>query len=335
MIKMSNDIFENYELPFKTYFEKHVEHDIEVHEEMELVWILKGNAIIECEGEKYNLTDNSIFMIYMHRKHSIKTSENSVLISYRFSKDHLSLINLPFDSIPFRHRVYTFKELSQKYHQVPLLITQILKLLISPKPSPCTRYRIIGYYNLFIFELHNMLLKEKYMDVKSKNYDPYLIRIQYIIDYIHENAHKKITLDMLSSATNISTSRLSHFISASLGISFSEYLQNVRLEKALVLLSGSDTPISQVALQSGFSDVKYLNQMIKRKFHMTALKYRKYCINDDYYSKINFKTADFIRELQECLLDIEKSVEFKDTYGLNRNMSFFQTHNVDIKASDA
>lgn len=323
LIKMSNDVFKNYELPFKTYFEKYVEHDDEVHEEMELIWLLKGRAEIECEGERYHLSDHSIFMIYMYRSHSIRTTENSVLISYRFNKDHMKLNNFSFESIPFKHRVYTFQELSKKYHQVPLLITQILKLLISPKPSPCIRYKIIGYYNFFLYELYNMLLKEKYLDVKSKNYDPYLIRIQSVIDYIHEHANNKITLDMLSQETNLSASRLSHFITESLGVSFSEYLQHVRLEKALELLKNSDIPISEVASKSGFSDVKYLNQMLKKKFRMTALKYRKCCSEIKNSDNYNSGVSDFIRELSSCLSEIERSVEFVDTYGLNDNMRFF------------
>lgn len=323
MLKMSTDIFENYELPFKTFFEKHVEHECEVHEEMELIWLLKGNAVIECEGESYILSDQSIFMIYMYRKHSIRTTENSVLISYRFSKEHLNINKISFEAIPFRHRVYTFQELSQKYHQVPLLITQILRLLISPKPSPCVRYRIIGYYNLFIYELYNMLLKEKYLDVKTKNFDPYLIRIQSVIDYIHENSHDKVSLDMLSEVIKISPSRLSHFISESLGVSFSEYLQHVRLEKALELLIHTDLPVKEVAIKSGFSDVKYLNQMLKRKFMMTALKYRKCSRKDWSYNENKTTVSDFINELQSCILEIERSVGFIDTYGLNSNMKCF------------
>ena len=128
-----------------------------------------------------------------------KTCKGTLKMNFtgHFKKEHLTKNNLFFERIPFMQRVYTFQELVNKYHEVPLLIAQLLKLLISDNPSPLIRYKIIGYYNMFIYELYNMLLKEKYLDIKKINYDEYLIRIHSIIEYTHNHYSEKISLEKL------------------------------------------------------------------------------------------------------------------------------------------
>lgn len=320
MLENCTDVFKNYELPFETYFATCIDHPSDVHEEMELIWLIAGNAIVQCEGKEFYLTNQTIFMIYMNRRHAIKSSEGSIIISYRFKKEHLLKNKLMFQNIPFVHRVYTFQELSNKYHEVPLLISQILKLLISETPSPIIRYKILGYYNLFLYELYNMMQKEKYLDFKKTNYDPYLVRINTLIEYIHDHAHEKISLEMLAEKANISTFRLSHFIKESLGISFSEFLQNTRFEYSLKCLKETDLSIYDVAKSSGFSDVKYLNKMLKDRYNMTALKYRKRLTSICTQESQPFFMTDFIEELRVCLKLIEVDQPYSATYGLNPNV---------------
>lgn len=320
MIANCKDVFREYDLPFETYFSTCIEHEIDTHEELELIWLIRGNATIVCKNEEYHLSDQNVFMVYMNREHSIKTTEDSILISFRFKRENLVMNDLRFEHITFEDRVYSFKELSDKYHQVPLLITQILRLLISHHRSQITRYKIIGYYNLFLCELYNFLIKEKYLDVKPRNFDPYLLRIHALIEYISEHVHERISLGKLAEIASISTYRLSHFFKESLGISFSEFLQNTRLENAIRKLKETDLPIYEVAKSSGFSDVKYLNAMLKHRFQMTALNYRKFLKlhrSPDYALD---QTTDFIKELNNCLGEIEKSHQFSDTYGLLQNM---------------
>ena len=121
---------------------------------------------------------------------------------------------------------------------------------------------------------------EKYLDIKKKNYDTYLNRLQKISSYIDAHYIDKISLEALSEVAGISAHRLSHFIKEILGISFQEYLSKIRLEKALHDLKYTDLPIKQVVINSGFSDQTYLNALMKDLFHVTAHEYRKIMKDD-------------------------------------------------------
>lgn len=311
-----SDIFEDFDLPFKTHFARSIHHGPLAHDEMELVWLLKGKMTIICQDKTFHLSNQNVFLIYLNHIHEIHSSEDAIIITYRFNNEQINKINLNFNIIPFAERVYTFQELSDKYHEVPLLITQILKLLMTQKNSPQVRYKIIGYYNLFMYELYKSLLKDKYLDVKTYNYDPYLIRLSQMIEYISEHKHEKVTLKALSKLINLSSYRTSHFFKQALGISFYEFLQNSRLEYALSELRDTDRPILEISKAAGFSDIKYLNQLMKDRFQMTALKYRKFIRKDLQSDVQKTKKKDFIHALNQCILEIETRESFKDTYGL-------------------
>lgn len=300
------DVFQDYELPFKTFFSRDVEHLNQTHDETELVWVFSGEATMICDDVKYQLGRQTLFMINANQKHSVISSYDSLIITYRFNREYLEKNNFHFKNMRFINRVYTIGELVEKYREVPLLISQLIKLLIAEKNSFLIRYKIIGYYNILIYELHTLLLKEKSPDVKKKNCKECLSRLNTVIDYVSNNYSRDILLDELAGKIGISRYRLSHFIKEQMGISLRDYVTRIRFDNALKLLRETEMKVLEVSKKSGFSDVKYLNQLLRKNYNTTALKYRKInrsnrislCID-----KVNIEA--FLSELRTFLLSVE------------------------------
>lgn len=314
------DALFEYELPFECYFNACVDHDEEIHDELEFIWLLEGHVSICCEGKNYELIPDHVFIIYINQKHAMKSSGETISFSFRFKKSYLKSLHLYFDRLPFKNRIFTFDELAHKYHEVPLIMSQLIILMKSSDSVANTRYRLIGYFNMYLFDLYSVRLKEKYLDQKKKNYDLYLIRFYKIDTYINRFYYKKITLDELAKLVEISPHRVSHFIKEILGISFQEYLSNVRLGKALEELKNTDKSIQEVVKNCGFSDQKYLNAIMKDKFHITALKYRKIMKDDVNFGVEGFNYSHMLQELTQKLHKIHDESSSQDTYGLKMNV---------------
>ncbi len=308
MNQTSTDVFAHYDLPFETYFNKHVDSRYQAHDETELIWLLRGEAKITCDNKCFVLTPQTLFMINPFQMHSIHSTEDTMFITYRFKKEHIKEYTEGYKNLSFINRVYTLNELVEKYKEVPLLISQLIRLLISPNQSTLIRYKIIGYYNMLIYELYTMLLREKYLDIKKKDVPFHIDRQNRIIDFLNSNFLKKISLEDLAVQIGISSYRLSHLMKEMFGISFREYLFNIRFEYALRLLRETQLSVIDIAKMAGFSDIKYLNRLLKDRFAVTALKYRKkYNHFDQAYSDSNF-INDFFKELRVCLKRIEGGV---------------------------
>lgn len=313
------DLFKELNLPFETYLYQGHHHDDVIHEEMEIIWVIKGHAQITVDERTYHMNEHTVFLIYMYKKHRIKSYDDTIILGFRLKKAYLHKHSLFFEKVHFNERVYTFHELSLKYKEVPLLIIQIVRLLVSNESHSAVRYKINGYYHMYIFDLYRMILKERYLDVKHINNDDYLNRIHLIVEYTYEHYKEKISLKDIAKLLDISVFRLSHFIKESLGISYQEFLQNARFEHALKLLKETSISITEVSRLSGFSDHKYLNQMMKIRFDSTPLKYRKdhACINQCISEMDQYEQC--VHVLKTCINNLDKG-KFKHLFEMSKEI---------------
>ena len=95
------------------------------------------------------------------------------------------------------------------------------------------------------------------------------------MDYIAEHYSEHIALDDIAALEHVSACHISHFIKNMLGISFQDYLNQVRFEQALRLADTSDLSILDICLETGFSSSRYLNQMFLKNLGCTVKEYKK------------------------------------------------------------
>ena len=68
---------------------------------------------------------------------------------------------------------------------------------------------------------------------------------------------------------------VSHLFKNILGISFQEYLKEKRFEHALELLNTTSKTILDIAIESGFSDLRYMTKAFREKYGCTPKEYRR------------------------------------------------------------
>ena len=67
----------------------------------------------------------------------------------------------------------------------------------------------------------------------------------------------------------------SHLFKELLNTTFINYLNELRLSRAALLLSTTDTPVIEVAGKSGFNNISNFNRAFKMYYGITPSKYRK------------------------------------------------------------
>lgn len=98
--------------------------------------------------------------------------------------------------------------------------------------------------------------------------------LQPAFEYIRTNYDKRFSLDDMASLCNISPSYFSKLFNRITGDSFSNYVNQVRVEKACELLANTDTPITVIALDLGFEDNSYFDKVFKRIKGVTPSVYK-------------------------------------------------------------
>ena len=102
-----------------------------------------------------------------------------------------------------------------------------------------------------------------------------VMRLRPAIDYITENCGDKIYVDTLAEMIEVSADYFTKMFKESIGKTPIDYINTVRVNKALELLAVTDTPINDIAEKSGFANTNYFHKIFKQYMNTSPLAYRK------------------------------------------------------------
>lgn len=101
------------------------------------------------------------------------------------------------------------------------------------------------------------------------------------IDYIRENYRKQITLSDISDTVGFSPSYLSNLFRKELRLTFTEYLNRYRIERAAELLLTTTMKTYEIAYAVGFTDQSYFSRTFKKFTGMRPSEYKRMDLPDD------------------------------------------------------
>lgn len=108
---------------------------------------------------------------------------------------------------------------------------------------------------------------------RVKDGDKYSAIVQKAIDEINCNYAKPIRLETFADDNNITPQYLSALFSKETGNTFSNYLRDVRMEKAKDLLKNGNKKVYEVACEVGYPDQKYFSRVFKECVGISAKQY--------------------------------------------------------------
>lgn len=103
--------------------------------------------------------------------------------------------------------------------------------------------------------------------------------IYQAIAYISEHYLEEITLNTMAHDLAINKYALSRVFSGTFHSNSNQYLNDVRLNHAIVCLEHSDMNITDVCLESGFSSQRTFNRVFKERYKMSPVEYKKNIID--------------------------------------------------------
>lgn len=123
----------------------------------------------------------------------------------------------------------------------------------------------------------NQALKKivKEMPVQDKTMSAVSAVIRTVKNYIDDHYAQKITLENVSNEAYVSPNYLSGLFKKEMGVNFSEYLTEVRINKAKVLLGDLKYSIEEISGMVGFKDSGYFCSVFRKKVGCSPTEFRK------------------------------------------------------------
>ena len=98
--------------------------------------------------------------------------------------------------------------------------------------------------------------------------------LRRIREYIDGNIDQRISVELLAGLANLSVCYFVRAFKQSTGITPHDYLIRQRVERTKQLLSGSNMPLSEIALAVGFADQSHFSRRFRQHVGMSPRDYR-------------------------------------------------------------
>ncbi len=99
--------------------------------------------------------------------------------------------------------------------------------------------------------------------------------ITKVTDLLHDEFYNDLNLNDIALLVNVHPVYLSRAFKKYKKISIGEYLRKIRIDNACLKLSNTDSPITEIALDCGFSDQSHFTKNFKSQIGLTPLQFKK------------------------------------------------------------
>lgn len=268
--------------PFFYYFdydERSYEINMEFqhfHQFYELCIFLEFDAGHIIEGNWFNLQCCDIVAIrpsVLHKTQYPKGKPNKRLIIQfaiptnipgleAYYEKVLSIFNapVPFYRFEGQYRRNVFNALNEVYY-------------LSKTPNDLTPLAIHNKFMEFLSLIYQYQKKNIY--VNESPLDNTVSKIYDITSYIHNHFQENLSLTLLSKQFFISSYYLSHQFKHITGFTLTDYIQMARIRNAQSLLLSTNSGISEIAFQCGFTSFSQFNRVFNKYLHMSPSVFRK------------------------------------------------------------
>ncbi|UVI28995.1 helix-turn-helix domain-containing protein [Paenibacillus spongiae] len=116
------------------------------------------------------------------------------------------------------------------------------------------------------------LAEDKRIDHASRQTDRY---VRKAVEYIHQHYDCDIQAKDISAAVNLHPVYLQRIFRTGMNVTMADYLANVRIGKAKMLLAQTDIPIAEIADYVGLNSRQYFSLLFKKMTGDTPAAYRR------------------------------------------------------------
>ena len=123
--------------------------------------------------------------------------------------------------------------------------------------------------------LRKLTMEEEHKGEQGKNnrMQEYSAATKEMVSVIEENYGMRLGLDSFAEKFRLTPEYLSNLFAKETGMTFSNYLKKVRIEKAKELILTTDMKIYEVACSVGYPDQKYFSKVFKEYTGVSAKQY--------------------------------------------------------------
>lgn len=268
---LKEDYFESdflFEIEEKTLYR---EVSLHFHDFLEIEFFLSGSGTHVLNNTKYQLQSGHVHLLTPADFHLYEPDEgqDGRYINVRFGENLLSpdLLQALYEHPAARMACTRDEEFHRLHSELCLLMEENTK-------------KDIGYQTMIkgsldricTMILRSFLRQEDTFLEEELSMDP---KMRLAISYVQRNFRNRITVAEVAAITHMSANYFSNCFSKVMGMSFSNYVKNLRLQFAMNLLLNSNLNVNEVSYKAGFNTLSNFTGAFKARYGHSPGYYRR------------------------------------------------------------
>lgn len=260
------------------------------HSEYEIHYIPAGKGSVILDGITHPLHEGLLYVTAPGVIHRQEADEHEAMGELCL---HVDIVKLPqMDEDPASSTSYSYGaewemaeaeacigQLSELPHVPALDRHEAMKCFLVAYEA--WRNNQLGQYTIIKQSIVQMLLRtvsayrpeQQGVNLPARDMKSY--RYQLAIQFISDNFRRPLTLEEVAERVQISSRQLQRIFKEQADVSFSEYLEQVRLKYVCSELQQTTLTLEKIAERSGFTSSNYLHYVFKKAHGTTPNAYRE------------------------------------------------------------
>lgn len=244
------------------------------HQAMELLLFVKGRVTCNFNNATLHAKAGDLYLINSHEVHATRCTRDAVYLCVHIQPSLMCRYVPDFDQLTFS---LTFdpedREKAATYEQLRSHMQQILRFMEDPSSYGrlACNARLFDLTAILVQHFSQPLALE---ETKLQRSD--MTRLEPILEYTQLHHGEDLSLDGAAKAMGLNKEYFCRLFKKNMGVSFLQYLYQVRTTAVCRELETSEDPIGEIAQRHGFRDPKMLGQHFKEIYGCTPSEKRKF-----------------------------------------------------------
>ena len=254
-----------------------------MHDKIEILYCLEGAMRVFLNGEENPISSGDMVIINSNEIHQI-IGDTDGLNRYLVFKIEPEMLSTSSQAVfemkyflPFTVSTAAYPQIIRKQVLDATELPEIFRLVDEENREKAYGYElaihgcacriflwILRYWHSLGMEISDTVIPSNHINV-----------LKSAFAYVDEHYAEDISASSTAAYCNVSYSYFSRMFKKNMGRSFTEYLNQYRVTKAEGLLTSTDKSITEIALETGFSDAGYFIKVFKKQKGLSPRKFKK------------------------------------------------------------
>lgn len=244
------------------------------HKAVELLLFVKGKVTCNFENSTLHAKPGDLYIINSHEVHATRVSRHAVYLCVHILPSQMCKFVPNFDQLSFSFAFDPEDQVkAMAYEQLRIHMQEIFRQTEETQVAYKLEQqaRLYALTALLVKHFSQPLAMEETTLRRSD-----MTRLEPVLEYIQLHHAEELPLEDAANAMGLNKEYFCRLFKKNMGVSYLQYVYQVRTTAFCRELETSDDPIGEIAERHGFRDPKMLNQYFREIYGCTPSEKRKF-----------------------------------------------------------